>query len=69
VVVLRCTSSSLPDLIPEDVVDVVLVASNSILPAGISCELCSTVLYHGLVLMRERCLGEGAAGSWDSRVG
>lgn len=43
------TSSSLPDLMPEDVVEVVLVASSSsrLLPG-------SSVLYQGLVRMRER---------------
>lgn len=42
------TSSSLPDLMPEDVVEVVLVASSSRRLPG------SSVLYQGLVRMRGR---------------
>lgn len=49
-----CTSSSLPDFIPEDVVDVVLVASSSMRLPG------KSVLYQGFVRMRERWRGEGA---------
>lgn len=43
-----CTSNSLPDFIPEDVVDVVLVASSSMRLPG------KSVLYQGFVRMRER---------------
>jgi len=55
---------------PDEVVEVVLVASRSRRVGPEEAGKCSPVLYQGFVLMRQRCLGDGAAKEGKtSRVG
>jgi len=46
---------------PDEVVEVVLVASRSKRVGPVVLGKSSPVLYQGFVLIRQRCLGEGAA--------